>query len=477
MGLLFSTIGIAASDFLCINLSTIATILGMSESLTGVTFLAFGNGSPDVFSTFAAMSSHSGSLAVGELIGAAGFITTVVAGSMAITKPFQVARKSFVRDVAFFAVAASFSLVFLADGSLRLWECTSMIAFYVFYVVFVVTWHWYLSRNRRIRLAETAARLHHHIPDQQELEVPQMDDDDEVRPASERSALLRSTSGESVPGLLSPGTPAWKLQEDEDDETRDRYLAELQANMRVRPPGTRRNTMNPIRPSLIGALEFRAVLSSLERKSTGNSLNMRRFSEDTSQLLEGIQSATQSQPTLHSDLLAPEDIQTTPSNSGRTRAVSANDAHSLKINTDLLNPLPQEIAISTGSTSPNPNSYTRPSAAFLQNLEVPGRPPSPKLLLSPAGMSDTSDPMDQARTHSPSYLAPPGQSFRRPDYNEEHHQQSRSPIMSPSQGPTLQVPNLHSPIPENPHRKSLLSHEFPANSRLYSFDSKAFTSS
>ncbi|KAI6823872.1 hypothetical protein KC340_g2129, partial [Hortaea werneckii] len=40
LGLLFSTIGIAASDFFCINLSTIAAILGMSESMAGVTFLA-----------------------------------------------------------------------------------------------------------------------------------------------------------------------------------------------------------------------------------------------------------------------------------------------------------------------------------------------------------------------------------------------------------------------------------------------------
>src|SRR5213078_1015521 len=75
LALLFSTIGIAASDFFSINLSTIASILGMSESLAGVTFLAFGNGSPDVFSTFAAISTNSGSLAVGELFGAAGFIT------------------------------------------------------------------------------------------------------------------------------------------------------------------------------------------------------------------------------------------------------------------------------------------------------------------------------------------------------------------------------------------------------------------
>jgi sodium/potassium/calcium exchanger 6 len=51
LAMLFSTIGIAASDFFCINLNTIARMLGMSESLAGVTLLAFGNGSPDVFST------------------------------------------------------------------------------------------------------------------------------------------------------------------------------------------------------------------------------------------------------------------------------------------------------------------------------------------------------------------------------------------------------------------------------------------
>jgi sodium/potassium/calcium exchanger 6 len=44
-----------------------------------VTFLAFSNGSPDVFSTFAALKNDSGSLAIGELIGAASFIVSVVA--------------------------------------------------------------------------------------------------------------------------------------------------------------------------------------------------------------------------------------------------------------------------------------------------------------------------------------------------------------------------------------------------------------
>ena len=94
-------------------------------------------------------------------------------------------------------------------------------------------------------------------PDTQELEAPEFHDEEEGRSTSERTPLVRATSGESAHTLLSQGAPAWKLQEDEDDQTRDRYLAELQSNMSVRPPGARRNTITPIRPSLIGALEFR----------------------------------------------------------------------------------------------------------------------------------------------------------------------------------------------------------------------------
>ncbi|CAJ0842691.1 18033_t:CDS:10 [Entrophospora sp. SA101] len=95
---LFGFIGVAASDFFCPNLNTIASKLNLSESMAGVTFLAFGNGSPDVFSTFSAMTHGSGSLAIGELIGAASFITSVVAGSMAVISPFLVVGTWYVRD-------------------------------------------------------------------------------------------------------------------------------------------------------------------------------------------------------------------------------------------------------------------------------------------------------------------------------------------------------------------------------------------
>lgn len=73
LSFLFSFIGIVASDFFCPNLATISNYLGLSETTAGVTFLAFGNGSPDVFSTFSAMNQGTFSLAIGELIGAATF--------------------------------------------------------------------------------------------------------------------------------------------------------------------------------------------------------------------------------------------------------------------------------------------------------------------------------------------------------------------------------------------------------------------
>jgi solute carrier family 24 (sodium/potassium/calcium exchanger), member 6 len=461
LALLFSTIGIAASDFLCINLSTIATLLGMSESLTGVTFLAFGNGSPDVFSTFAAMSSHSGSLAVGELVGAAGFITAVVAGSMAVTKPFQVARKSFIRDVSFFAVAASFSIVFLADGRLRLWECVVMVAFYVFYVVFVVVWHWYLTRRRRIKLAELSARLHHHVPDTQELEAPEFHDDEEIRPTSERTPLVRAQSGESVHTLLSVGRPAWASKEDEeDDEVRDRYLAELQSNMRVRGRGERRNTMTPIRPSLIGALEFRSVLSSLSKQSTGDTMNLRRFSEDAVNLLGDASSSPPELPT------------TVPQGDARrrNRAVSANDAEHLQIDADLLNLNEEETAVTSASITPTPE-HTRPSASYLSllNDDASANPPSPSNKTSSTpGHHHSQSSLSQTRPKSPMFLAPP-QTTSTGRVAEDSNiilsplamSPSSTPVLQPSSGPTLQVPILHSPHPKDVHRNQALTHSFP----------------
>ena len=155
---LFSTLGITASDFFTPNLATIAQILGLDENVAGVTFLAFGNGSPDVFSTFSAMHANSGSLAIGELLGAATFIVSCVVGSMCIIKPFKVHRAPFLRDVGFFAAAVSLMLLTLWDGKIDQLEAGALVVMYVVYVIVVVVSSWWDRKQERKRHMDALIR-------------------------------------------------------------------------------------------------------------------------------------------------------------------------------------------------------------------------------------------------------------------------------------------------------------------------------
>ncbi|KAF3398191.1 hypothetical protein F1880_005671 [Penicillium rolfsii] len=435
LSLLFSTIGIAASDFLCIDLSTLASILGLSESLTGVTFLAFGNGSPDVFSTFAAMRSNSGSLAIGELIGAATFITSVVAGSMALVRPFKVARRSFVRDVGYFVIAVSFSMILVADGRLHAWEAAAMVALYVFYVILVVSWHWYLVRRRRKYERDLAARTHFHIPDNQELEIDQQIEDDDPGVASESRSLLRGASTDDFDLLeRSGGLSSWKEEEGEDDETRNRYLAEIRGNMHVNRPTTlsRRNTINPIRPSLVGALEFQSVLQSLQKSRTSRhnpTISLSSYSDggdDSSQPFDTRSIASHpraTRPTTTNDRLSPFSAE-----GSRVRAVSANDADGLRIDSSVFDRQDQAPRL----TVRRPSNESPCSSKGTQTPRLPRLVTDAPLTASPSSSEhlspNNSPPVGPTVPQSPDLLAPPG-AFHAPNYQTpSRHDRSPGPI-------------------------------------------------
>jgi sodium/potassium/calcium exchanger 6 len=429
LGLLFSTIGIAASDFFCIDLSTIAGILGMSESMAGVTFLAFGNGSPDVFSTFAAMSTNSGSLAVGELFGAAGFITAVVAGSMALIRPFHVAKKSFIRDVGFFIVAAAFSMLFLWDGKLHFWECAAMVVYYVVYVAFVVLWHWWLGRRRKKREKDAAARGHFIDPtDEYEIdEEPYRDDPEETQTRS-RPTLSRGASREDWSALESgPGeVHDDNTNEDDEEEARDRWMSELASNMRLtRPPRSRKNTVTAVRPSLVGALEFQAVLKSLQKSRNIQTIPMdsRRYSDDptytTAQqqdLLSSNDDPASRPPyeVLVTESTSPQIVRHGPADvalppAGRTRAVSATDARTLQANPVLqrLPPIPSEDDLLEVASVGSDRSRSR-SRSLLDVPSAQNQNESPVLQVQHATPRKESHTRpNHSRNHSADFLAPP----------------------------------------------------------------------
>lgn len=475
LSLLFSTIGIAASDFLCIDLSTLASILGLSESLTGVTFLAFGNGSPDVFSTFAAMRSNSGSLAIGELIGAATFITSVVAGSMALVRPFKVARRSFVRDVGYFIVAVAFSMLLLADGKLHTWESATMVCLYAFYVVMVVTWHWYLVRRRRKNERNLAARAHFHIPENQELEIDEVAEDDDPGVASESRSLLRGASSEDFDLLeRAEAVPLWKEEEEEDDETRNRYLAEIRDNMHVyRPRRSRRNTMNPIRPSLVGALEFQSVLHSLQKSRNihyNPTISLNSYRDDNESDIDTRSVASHprvSRPSGSNDRLSPSSAGA----SSRARAVSANDAEGLKFDSSVLEPRANQGPLLTVS---RPSFEDTPGQANMQSRQLPRIDTGTTLTASPSSSAIPSRSMSPIGTgpSTPDRLAP-SDAFNSPNYHDagvyEHSPMSVSPRGTttrrhsglalespsvpfpsytdlPSRPPSIRLPNPASPL-------------------------------
>jgi sodium/potassium/calcium exchanger 6 len=431
--------------------------------LAGVTFLAFGNGSPDVFSTFAAMSTNSGSLAIGELIGAAGFITTVVAGSMAFVHPFKVAKKSFVRDVSFFIVSATFSMVFLYDGKLYPWEAASMVGIYIFYVIFVVIWHWWFSRRRRMREAEAAARAQFVVPGTDAMEFPEYHDDE--TPAQEGRGPTRGRSREDFSALERGGVTEDDDEDEEQTKAREeRVLGEINRNMRLSRPRVsgRRMTHNPVRPSLIGVLEFRSVVAGLHKSGNTQSipLSLRRYSDDPRLgPMQPDNASAYSEPRSR----APYDADTEgtqpitggflePGNApiGRMRAISAPEADALRLATnssnnraipqiDLLGPLAEDQSVS--------QSVGRTRELENRSAQAPA---SPSISISPPGSNYGSRAASPApprtKAVSPALLAPPDyfSIAAVPKQQSAERPSGLSPVAKPQDLPTLSIPQSNS---------------------------------
>ncbi|KAF8269558.1 Sodium/calcium exchanger protein-domain-containing protein [Lactarius quietus] len=257
---LFSTLGISASDFFCPNLATIAQLLNLDENVAGVTFLAFGNGSPDVFATFSALRTNSGSLAIGELLGAASFIVSCVVGSMCIIKPFRVHRGPFLRDSAFFTVSVFVLLVILLDGWIYAWEAAILVLLYFVYVLTVVVGSWWEHKDETQRLLQAQVRGEF---------------DEDVPPYRDHEPYQDEPPPSSVPFLVPPDLghrrPPLSHLELESQSSHRQSLSS-QASSRSPSPSPQPSTMPSF--SLVGAIEFRSVISSLHQDAAGSSLNV-----------------------------------------------------------------------------------------------------------------------------------------------------------------------------------------------------------
>ncbi|KAI9098348.1 Sodium/calcium exchanger protein-domain-containing protein [Phlyctochytrium arcticum] len=191
----FAMLGTAAGEYLCPNLANISAWLHLSESVAGVTLAAVGNGAPDLFSTFSAMTADTPGLAIGELLGAALFVSLVVVGAVAILTPFKLPRRPFIRDIVAFIGALALVFAICADKKITHWEAWMLILYYFIYVLVVILGAWIYRKQKALRFQQTLSTDGAAITSDVQQPIPtsvviDFDDTDEDRPFFETDPLL-----------------------------------------------------------------------------------------------------------------------------------------------------------------------------------------------------------------------------------------------------------------------------------------------
>ncbi|XP_064651702.1 mitochondrial sodium/calcium exchanger protein-like [Lineus longissimus] len=214
---LFAGLATTADSYFCPSLAVISKTLRLSQNIAGVTLLAFGNGAPDIFSAISAIGNAKdgeAGLAIGALIGAAIFLTTIVAGAVTLTSPFVAMERPLLRDIIFFLGAVFWTFTVLYKGYITTPESAGFIALYVVYVLTVI-----ISRAIRQSLKIRAERQKE---DQAKLtEDDSLDRDDQnsvpylsVQDTDEGNEISGHSSGnvQSIP-TIAIRTPDLELDE------------------------------------------------------------------------------------------------------------------------------------------------------------------------------------------------------------------------------------------------------------------------
>lgn len=146
---LFIALGVTADDFLCPSLLTISKSLKLNQEIVGVTFLAFGNGAPDIITSFAGISQSRVELVIGELFGAGIFVTTIVFGSILITSDFKLLERPLIRDVVFYLASCFFAWSICFQRAIHLWQVILFLIIYVLYIVVVLVGRLIYTRSQK----------------------------------------------------------------------------------------------------------------------------------------------------------------------------------------------------------------------------------------------------------------------------------------------------------------------------------------
>jgi len=151
------TLASTADIYLSPALETMTVKFGLSDSLAGVTLLAFGNGAPDVFSSISAAGDNDGDgtadagKSVSILLGGTFFISCVVVALSTYAsninedpngppiRMIKVTPRFFIRDIIFYLITCIYLLAILIGVQhFNIYLAVGLLLIYAIYVIMVV---------------------------------------------------------------------------------------------------------------------------------------------------------------------------------------------------------------------------------------------------------------------------------------------------------------------------------------------------
>ncbi|KAK9829860.1 hypothetical protein WJX72_008316 [[Myrmecia] bisecta] len=142
--LLFRVLGSTAEDYFSPILSQLSQEMGLPPRFAGVTFLALGNGAPDLSASIAAVKAGHYHLALGGLLGGGMFVGCVVAGLIVLANNGAKARGALLRDVAAYMTSVVVVALMIHSGTMTTGKAVTLLGLYVLFVLVVLgadIWH------------------------------------------------------------------------------------------------------------------------------------------------------------------------------------------------------------------------------------------------------------------------------------------------------------------------------------------------
>ena len=140
---MFYLLSFTADEFLSPSLDQLSKTFKLSESLAGVTLLAFGGGAPDVFTSLTAIQGGEFSgieMGIATLIGSSLFILAIVSAGVIMSSPgpIKLNKSFFARDTFFLNMGLIILLYAIAvRGCIDILMSVLFLGLYVVYVVTV----------------------------------------------------------------------------------------------------------------------------------------------------------------------------------------------------------------------------------------------------------------------------------------------------------------------------------------------------